>query len=78
MKFTRKNASICFAFVLFSVVIGTVGWEVFERILALFGAQFDASVGPLGFDLYVIAVSLRGNPGTILGLAGGILLFALL
>jgi len=59
----------------FGVLIGSLAWEVLERILARFGVQPGLSLGPIGFDLDVLAFSLVLNPGTILGALGGLLLF---
>lgn len=57
-------------------LIGSLAWEVLERLLALLGREVALGIGPLEFDLVVISVSLLVNPGTILGLLGGILIFA--
>ena len=74
MKLTRKNYSLIATFVLFGLVIGTLAWEVLERVLSELGVPLDASVGPIGFDLYVISAFIRINPGSLLGLIGGVLL----
>lgn len=55
-------------------MLGTIAWQVAERLLTAAGWQVDLSVGPLGFDLQVIAVHLQANPGTVLGAVGGWLL----
>jgi hypothetical protein len=59
------------------IVIGSLGWEVLERILSHFGLDFSLTMRePLKlFDLYVLSLSFRANPGTFLGALGGVLLF---
>ena len=58
-----------------AAVVGTLAWGLLERLLALGGATVDASVGPIGFDLHVISLYFRFNPGSILGLITGALIF---
>ena len=57
---------------------GSLGWEVLERILYRMGAEVHLGIGPIGFDLSVLAVSLTVNPGTFMGLLSGLFLFRLL
>jgi hypothetical protein len=42
------------------------------------GYDVHLGVGPVGFDLSVLAVSLVVNPGTLLGALGGLVLFRVL
>lgn len=57
------------------LLTGTLAWELFERILDFAGVALDLGVGPVGIDLYVLAMYLRINPGSLLGAGAGILLF---
>ncbi len=75
MKVSKKTLSTLVWVLFLSLVIGTVAWEIFERVLALGGITFSLSVGPVGFDTYVLALSLRLNPGSLAGLVAGFLLF---
>ncbi len=60
---------------LFCVVVGTLTWEVLERVAAYaFGEGPELTVGPYGFDIGVLAVWVRLNPGSILAIPGAILL----
>lgn len=59
---------------LISLIIGTLFWAlVFEIFAPELADKF--SIGPIGVDLFVIACSLRINPGSFLGLVGGALLY---
>ena len=58
--------------------VGGLAWEVVERVAGQLGVSIDLSVGPVGFDLRVLSVHFLVNPGTVLGLLGGILLLWLL
>ena len=75
MKLIRKNLTPLLIFLFLGLVIGTLAWGLLERLVALGGREFSLSVGPLGFDLGVISFYLRFNPGSLLGLAGAVLLF---
>lgn len=57
------------------LIAGTLLWELFEVILAYRDILLDWQVGPVGFDLGVVALSLMFNPGSLFGLIGGIILF---
>ena len=39
------------------------------------GIEIDLSVGPVGFDIDVIALWLQVNPGTLLGIIPAVILF---
>ena len=75
MKLTKKNRVTLVTILLFGLLIGTLSWEVLERIVALSGKTMDLSVGPVGFDVHVLSVWIRINPGSFLGTVAGILLF---
>ena len=57
------------------LIVGTLAWEVLERILRMSGVPLDLTVGPIGFDIGILAVWLEANPGTLLGIVPAILLF---
>ena len=78
MKLTGRNRSTFLTFLSVGLLVGSLAWELLERILAAFGSELRLGVGPVGFDLSVLAVSLVVNPGTLLGALGGVLLFRIL
>lgn len=75
MKLSSRNRSTFLAFMGLGALIGTLGWEVLERIVLQMGFQLDLGIGPVGFDLSVLSVYIKINPGTFIGLLGGIFLF---
>lgn len=75
MKLTAKNLPVFTRITLLCLVIGTLAWEILERILVLAGANLDLSVGPVGFDIQVLALWVMVNPGTLIGILPAILLF---
>jgi hypothetical protein len=75
MKLSGKNVTTLIAIALLGAVVGGLGWEVVERICARLGLVLALSVGPIGFDLSVVSLRFLVNPGTFVGLAGGVLLF---
>jgi hypothetical protein len=75
MKLTKKNTGLFTLLVFLGLLIGTFGWEILERILASAGAPLDLSVGPVGFDLDVISLFIKVNPGSLLGAAAGVVFF---
>jgi hypothetical protein len=75
MKLNRKNVSTLLILGLIGAVVGGLAWEVVERVLLRFGVTLAMSVGPIGFDLAVISLHFLVNPGTFLGLLGGVILF---
>ena len=75
VKLNSKNRSTLLILVALSMIIGTVAWEIIERILSMAGATIDLTVGPLELDVYVISIALRPNPGTLLGIVPGVALF---
>jgi hypothetical protein len=75
MKLTAKTLSSLALICLLCMLAGGLAWEVLERVALRFGLDVDLSVGPVGFDLSVVALHVTVNPGTFLGLAAAILLF---
>jgi hypothetical protein len=78
MKLSGKNAPTLAALALLGAVVGGLAWEVVERVSARLGLALDLSVGPVGFDLHVISLHFLVNPGTFVGLLGGVFLFRFL
>jgi hypothetical protein len=75
MKIGVKNLSSLLLLCALGMVAGGLAWAVLERAAGLLGLAIDLSVGPVGFDLGVLAFSITVNPGTFLGLVAGVLLF---
>jgi hypothetical protein len=77
MTLNKKSLPTLILCLTLGMVIGSLSWEVLERILSQLGIDFSLTVKePLNlFDLYVLSVSFRVNPGTFLGGLGGLLLF---
>lgn len=75
MKLTAKNLPVFMRILALCLVIGTLTWELVERLLDLAGVTLDLSVGPVGFDVEVIALSVMANPGTLIAIVPAVLLF---
>jgi hypothetical protein len=75
MKLSKRNQGTFFAVVVGSIAAGTLGWELLARVLSYAGIELSLSVGPVGFDIAVLSVYMEINPGSFLGLLGGIVLF---
>ncbi len=75
MKIGAKTLASFLLLCALGSVAGGLAWAVLERVAALLGLAIDLSVGPVGFDLGVLAFSITVNPGTFLGLVAGILIF---
>ena len=75
MKITNKNLDKFIGFLLLFCVMGTLAWELLQTVMGLAGFSIDLSAGPVGFDIEVLSLYLKFNPGTLFGTAGGYLLF---
>lgn len=75
MKLTTKTLPSLVLLCVLGMLVGGLAWEVLERVALRLGLELELSVGPVGFDLAVLAVSVTVNPGTFLGLAAAALLF---
>lgn len=75
MKLTKKNSGVFVLLFLLGLVIGSLAWELLERLLSLLGTQLDLAVGPVGLDLDVLAIYLKLNPGSLVGAGAGIFFF---
>lgn len=78
MKLKRKTVSSFLVLATLGGIVGSLAWELVERIAFSMGFRIDLSVGPIGFDLHVVAAHALVNPGTFLGLLGGFLIFRFL
>jgi hypothetical protein len=75
MKLSGRNRSTFLAFLALGCLVGALAWEVLERIFLQLGFELTLGIGPVGFDLSVLSVYFKINPGTFIGLLGGIFLF---
>jgi hypothetical protein len=75
MKLSSRNRSTFLAFLGLGFLVGTLGWEVLERIVRQMGFELVLGIGPVGFDLSALSVFIKINPGTFIGVLGGIFLF---
>ena len=78
MKLSGKTASSFLMLGTLGALAGSLAWELVERIAAGAGVHLDLSIGPVGFDFHVVAIHFLVNPGTFLGLIGGLILFRFL
>ena len=60
-----------------STVLIVVGAGM-TMVIATAGIDLSLEIGPVGFDLAVLSAHVVVNPGSILGVVGGILLFSAL
>ncbi len=70
MKITQKYLKYLYQFIIMGIIIGSLSWEIIERIVHLSGIKLDLSAGPVGFDISVISFYIKINPGSFIGAAG--------
>ncbi len=76
MVINRKSLAAFFGLLLLGAIIGSLAWEIVERVVNVSGTPLSLSLSsPLSFDLHVVAMSFRPNIGTFLGAVAGIVLF---
>lgn len=75
MKLAAKTLPILIRIMMLCMVVGTLFWELVALIVAQLGAEIGLAVGPVGFDVHVLAVQVMMNPGTLLGILAAIILF---
>lgn len=68
MKLNKRTMSTLLVLLFLFITVGTLSWELLERILATTGLRIDWSVGPIGFDLRVLALTMQLNPGSLAGI----------
>ncbi|MBN2553603.1 MAG: hypothetical protein JXB06_12580 [Spirochaetales bacterium] len=78
MKLSSRNRSTFVSFLGLGFLIGTLGWEVLERVAVKLGLELSLGIGPVGLDLSVLSVFIKINPGTFIGILGGIFLFRMM
>jgi hypothetical protein len=73
MASTRKpSPSLLIVIILLGALAGSLAWEVLERLIR---PPVSLASGPLQlFDLYVVALTIRINPGSFLGAGAAALL----
>ena len=75
MKLTKKNMQPLLLVVVLCTLGGSFAWFILETIFVAVGLPFSLSTGRIGFDLEIIAFYLNVNPGTVLGIAAGFMVF---
>ena len=76
MDLNKKNFPILLTFIILGMIIGSIGWEILERLITTLGGTLALTLEkPIGFDLYVISLFFRVSLGTLLGALSGIILF---
>jgi hypothetical protein len=76
MTLNLKTLPLFFGLLIAGLIIGSLAWEIVERIAAAAGVEFNLGMDEaVGFDLHVLAVSIRLNIGSLAGAIAGILLF---
>ncbi len=75
MKLIKRNISTFIILLTLFIAIGTLSWELLERILASAGLPIDWTVGPVSLDVRVLKLELMVNPGTIIGTFFGFRVF---
>jgi len=75
VKLSQKTTTPLFFILLLSLVIGTLAWDIVERIVSEAGYSLSLTTQPIGFDLGVLSFYIRVNPGSFLGVIGGVLIF---
>ena len=80
MKFNKKNLGSFFIILFSGILIGSLFWEIFEKILHNTGITWSLTTeNPIQlFDVYIISVSIRVNPGSIIGAITGIIFFKII
>jgi hypothetical protein len=80
MVFNKKNLKTYALFLVFGLLIGSLLWEVLERVLHQVGIGLTLTPEKAlqVFDIYVLSMSVRANPGSLIGAIGGTIFFKLL
>jgi len=75
MKLNKKNRSSFLVLIFLGFLIGTLSWELLERILTNFNIKLNWQIGPVGFDLRVLSFYIKFNPGSVVGIIAGLFVF---
>ncbi len=71
----KLNAGTVVGITLFCLAAGTLTWEIIEQFAEhVTGVSPQLAVGPYGFDIGVLAIWIRLNPGSVLGIPIAIVL----
>jgi hypothetical protein len=68
MKLSKNTLSSFLVFIFLGIIIGSISWELIDRLLLVFNIDIPLSLDRIGFDLNVIALYIKPNPGTVLGI----------
>lgn len=71
----KTNRTVLIKVLVLACIVGTLGWDLTERIVRVAGLSLSLQAGPVGFDIGVIQLYVRSNPGTLLGIPAGFLVF---
>ena len=75
MKLKKNNSRYFFYLLLVCFVIGSLAWEIFEKIMFKTGIDVSLTTPPIGIDLDVLKLMVKVNPGSFIGLVAGIIIF---
>jgi hypothetical protein len=75
MVINKKNGPALFLLLAGGFFAGLFAWELLERLVRLSVPEFTLSTVPLILNLDVLAIAIKLNPGTVIGMAAGGLLF---
>jgi hypothetical protein len=77
MKLSKKNLPTLLLLLFLGMLIGSLAWELLERLIHYLGSDFSLTLKNAIqlFDIYVLSLWFRANPGTLVGLIGGAVLF---
>ena len=71
MKLLKKNLSIIIAFSIIGILIGSLSWEILERIINMISGNNNFTISiknPIQLlDIYILSISFRANPGSLIG-----------
>ncbi|MAG13109.1 MAG: hypothetical protein CMN78_00750 [Spirochaetales bacterium] len=76
MKLTKKHGGLFVLLIFIGFIVGSLAWEVVERIVVLAGGSFELKAGPVVLDLGAVFLSVEVNPGTLFGICLGLFLFS--
>lgn len=75
MKYGKKTRGPLLRLTLLGAFSGTLAWDLLERALSYLNIAVRMGVGPVGFDLHAVSFYIYINPGSLLGIAGALVLF---
>lgn len=76
MKITKKGIPGFLLLIFLTLFTGTIFWKILELILtSVTGSSVSLTTSPLGFDLGVVALYFRFNPGSLIGFIAGVVLY---